>query len=174
MGAGSDEVGPADHLAADEAPGHVRMDRGGRVQGGLAVPERPGTGLRVGGSEEGDEVELDGEPPDDVVECRRAAVPELRSLLGRQIAKLGLEREIDAVRAVHDRKERLRRQGLELTGQLVRPVAQRPLVVDVAEQALEQLHLGPETGIARLRLLANPLESPLHVVPVGDEQLELE
>ena len=46
--------------------------------------------------------------------------------------------------------------------------------LEVREQLLERLDLLPRGRIARLRLLAHPLEPPLDVVAVGDEQLEPE
>ena len=88
--------------------------------------------------------------------------------------ELGLEREVDAVRAVHDRDQRLGRQRFQLERQLAGPVAQRALVVDVRDQPLEQLDLRAQRRVARLRVLSDALEPSLDVVPIGDEQLQLE
>ena len=166
MGAGRDEVVPPDHLAADEAPRDVGVDRGGGIQGGRAVPQRPGPGLGVTGREEDHEIQDGDEPADDVLQCRRAAVSELRRLVGREVVELGLEREVDSVW--------LRRQRLQLGRKLTGPVAKRALVVDVRDQAVEQLGLGAQGRVARLGVLSDALEPALDVVPVGDEQLKLE
>ena len=47
-------------------------------------------------------------------------------------------------------------------------------VVEVCEQPLGQLDLLPLGPVSRLRLLADPLEAPLDVLAVGDDQLEPE
>ena len=62
VGAGLDEVLPVDDLAADEAAGDVGVDRGGRVERGLAAAERPGARLLLARGEERDQVELVAEP----------------------------------------------------------------------------------------------------------------
>ena len=46
--------------------------------------------------------------------------------------------------------------------------------VDVREEPLELGRLGPELRVARLRLLRDPLEPLLHVIAVGNEELELQ
>src|SRR5581483_3256261 len=68
----------------------------------------------------------------------------------------------------------LRRQRLELGRKILRPVGQRAARVEMCEEALEVLGLALELRVTRLRLLGDALESPLDVVAVGDEQLELE
>ena len=47
-------------------------------------------------------------------------------------------------------------------------------LVEVREQPLGQLGLLPLRAIARLRLLAHALETPIDVLAVGDDQLETE
>jgi len=44
----------------------------------------------------------------------------------------------------------------------------------VREHLLQLVDLGPHLRVTRLRLLLDALEPALHVVTVGDEQLELE
>ena len=108
---------------------------------------------------------------DDVVERGRARA-ELRGLLVRELGELHLERAVDPAGAVLERDERLRRQRLELGGKLARPLGQRLAVVEVREQPLRQLDLLALGAIARLRLLAHPLEPSLDVLAVGDDQLQ--
>src|SRR5262245_63074560 len=68
-----DQVVPVDHLAADEAPGDVGVNRAGCVERRLAVAQRPGARLLLAGGEERDEVERVTEPADDLLE--RGAAP---------------------------------------------------------------------------------------------------
>src|SRR5205807_8812083 len=93
-------------------------------------------------------------------------------LVGRQLAELRLELQIDPARAVLNGEERLRRQRLELRRQLALPLLERPARLQVREEPLELRRLAPQRRVARLRLLAHPLEAPLDMVAVGDEQLE--
>src|SRR5581483_11664171 len=110
---------------------------------------------------------------DDLAERRRRALAaELGGLLLGQLRELRLELQVDAVRAVDDRDQRLRRERLELRRELLVPVGERLPGVQVPEQPLELLDLLLESRVARLRLLRDPLEAPLDVVAVGDEQLE--
>src|SRR5215208_6016102 len=76
-----DEVLPVDHLAADEPPRDVGMDRLGGVERRLSVAERPGARLLLAGGEERDQVERVAEAPRDLIEGRRAAVTEGSSLV---------------------------------------------------------------------------------------------
>ena len=110
----------------------------------------------------------------DLVQRRRAAVAERRRLLLRQLGQLGLELQVDAAGAVLDGDERLRRQRLELAGQLARVVDERAAPVDVREHLAQLLELGAQLRVAGLRLLLDALEPPFDMVAVGDEQLELE
>ena len=103
-----------------------------------------------------------------------AAVAKRRRLLVGQLGELGLELQVDPARAVDDRDQRLRRQRLELAGQLAVVVRELAARVDVREHLLQLLDLGADLRVARLRLLLDALEPPLDVVAVGDEQLELE
>src|SRR5581483_5651670 len=81
--------------AADEPTGDVGVDRGGRVERGLAVAQRPGTGLLLAGGEEGDEVERVLQPDRDLVERGPAAVAERGCFLLVELGELGLELEVD-------------------------------------------------------------------------------
>ena len=134
--------------------------------------ERPGARLLVARREEAEQVERLEQAADDVVE-RGGPVAEGGRLLVRELRQLGLELRVDPARAVLDGEDRLRRQRLEPLRQLP-GVGERAAFVEVREQPLELLHLAAERRVARLRLLRDPLEPPLDVVPVGDEQLELE
>ena len=78
-----------------------------------------------------------------------------RFLLG-QLRQLGLELEVDPVRAVLDREQRLRRQRLEPGRQLARPVRERAACVDVREHPLE-LRRPPAAASARP---TSPASSP--------------
>ena len=77
-------------------------------------------------------------------------------------------------RSVLDRDQRLRRQRVELRRAARRPVGERLPGVEVREERGERLHLGALRRVAGLRLLLDPLVSPLDVVAVGDEELELQ
>src|SRR5581483_3273690 len=169
-----DEVAPIDDLAADEATRDVGVDRLRRVEGCLAVPERPRTRLLLAGGEERDQVERLRKPRGDRVERRRAAAAELGRLLVRKLGELGLEQQVDPAGAVLDRDQRLRRQRLELRRQLARIVREHAARVDVREDPLQLVDLRTQLRITRLRLLLDPVEAPLDVVAVGDEQLEPE
>ena len=158
VGARLDEVGPVDHLAADEAARDVGVDRGRGVERRLAAAERPGARLLLAGGEERDQVELVAEPARDLVERRGRAVAERRGLLVGELGELGLERQVDPARAVLDRDQRLRRQRLEPVGQLARDVGERRAGVDGGQDLAEPLDLGPDLRVARLRLLLDPLE----------------
>src|SRR4029450_4255605 len=153
-----DEVVPADHLAANEPTRDVGVNRLRRLERRAPAPERPCAGLVLPHREEDDEVEDADQTAHDVLERGGSAVTELRRLLGGQLAQLGLQREVDAPRAVHDRDQRQRRERLELLRQLARPVADEALLVDVREQGLERRNLGAKLRVTRLRLLANALE----------------
>src|SRR5205823_2650008 len=91
-----------------------------------------------------------------------------------QLEQLGLELQIDPAGPVDDLDQRLRRQGLELRRQGLCPLAQRTAGVQVCEYLLQLAGLCPQRGVTRLRLLGHALETPLDVVAVGDEELELE
>src|SRR5205823_6807200 len=108
------EVVPAHHLAADEAAGDVGMDRLRGVERSLAAPERPGPCLLLACGEEGDQVERLSKPAYDLAERGLTAAAELRGLLGRELAQLGLQLEIDSAATVYELELRLRRQRLEL------------------------------------------------------------
>src|SRR4051794_274632 len=169
------QVVPADHLAADEAARDVRVDRRRRIERRLAAAERPCTGLLLAGGEEGDQVECLGEPADDFTERRRRPLAaKLCSLLLRELRELGLELQIGPLGAVDDRDQRLRGQRLELARQLLVPVRERVPRIEVREQLLQLLDLFLQRHVTRLRLLRDALEPSLDVVPVGDEQLELQ
>ena len=66
------------------------MDRGCRIER-FSRFSASGPGLRIACREEDHEIEDGDEPADDVLQCRRAAVSELRRLLRREI-ELGLAR----------------------------------------------------------------------------------
>ena len=115
------------------------------------------------------------EPPRDVVERRLAAVAVRGRLLVGKLGELGLELQVDAARAVHDRDQRLRRQRLELAGQAPRVVGERRRPHRRAPGSFRSSSTSARSfAVAGLRLLLDPLEPTLDVVAVGDEQLELE
>ncbi len=114
----------------------------GRLERRLATPQRPRARLDVAAGEERDEVERVAQPPDDFLESRRP-VAKVGGLLLRQLRQLELQREIDAARPVLDDDARLRRQRLELLGQLARVVRERTAGVELGEQCLESLGLRP-------------------------------
>src|SRR5580765_5614892 len=116
--AGGDEVVPADHLATDEAPRNVGVDRARRVERRAAAAERPRARLLLARGEERHEIERLEEPPRDLADRRGATVAERRGLLLRKLRKLGLELSVDASGPVLDREQRLRRKRLELRRQL--------------------------------------------------------
>src|SRR5205823_5545941 len=64
------------------------------------------------------------------------------------------------------------RQRLELRRKLSWPLGEGAAGLEVREDAAQLLDLAAEPRIARLRLLLDPLEAPLDVVAIGDEQLE--
>ena len=137
--------------------------------------ERPRPRLLLARGEERDQVERVAQAADHLVERRRAPLlAELRRVGVRHLRELRLQLQVDPVRPVLDREQRLRRQGLELLRQLARVVAQRVARLQVGEQRLQLLDLLPQRGVTRLRLLLDPLEPPLDMVAVGDEQLEIE
>src|SRR3954447_15966837 len=149
------------------------MDRARSVDRRLAVPERPGSRLLLAGGEERDEVEGVPQPAHDLLERGGAAVAKRRRLLVRELRELRLEREVDPARAVLDRDQRLRRQRLELSRQLPGKIGERRARVGVGKDLAQLLDLRPQLRIARLRLLLDSLETPLDVVAIRDEQLEL-
>ena len=102
------------------------------------------------------------------------ALAELRRVRLGHLRELRLQLQVDPARPVLDRQQRLRGQRLELGRQLAREVAQRVARIEVGEQRLQLLDLLAQPRVARLRLLLDPLQPPLDVVAVGDEQLELE
>ena len=91
-----------------------------------------------------------------------------------RLSELRLELQVCPAGAVLDRDDRLRRQRLERLRERGRVILQRPALVQVGEQLLEVLHLGPKRRIARLRLFRDTLEPPLDMLAVGDEELELD
>src|SRR2546421_1966392 len=143
-----DEIVPAHNLAADEAARNVGVDRLRRVEGGLATPERPGPCLLLARGEERDQVERLREPAYDLSERGLASAAELRRLRQLELSQLSLELEVDAgcgcksrrqsrrlaaedraafggARTVDEFEQRLRRQRLELGGQLALPLRPR-------------------------------------------------
>src|SRR5207302_9441953 len=122
--AGLDEVVPADHLAADEPAGEVRVDRRGGVECRLTTAQDPGARLLLAGGEEADQAELLAEPADNVLQGRRA-LAEAGGMVA-ELGQLGLELQVDSLRTVLERQQRLRRQRLELGRKLSRPVGERP------------------------------------------------
>src|SRR5436853_6060794 len=147
------------------------MDRRGRLERGPAAPQGPRARLLVAGGEEADQVERLEQPPHDLVQSGRAFAERGR-LLRRQLAKLGLELQVDPTGAVLEREERLRRQRLELLRQLALPLLERPAFLEVPEKPLELPDLTSQGRVARLRLLPNALEPPLDVVAISVEALE--
>jgi hypothetical protein len=139
----------------------------------LPAAERPRACLAVVRGDERDQVEGLEQPPHDLVQ-RGFAFAERRGLVLRQLRQLGLELQVDPVRAVHHSEKRLQRQRLEFTRELAAAVAEGPTGVEVGEQLLELCGLGAQARVAGFRLLCNAFEAPLHVVAVGDEQLELQ
>src|SRR6476469_10698899 len=95
-------------------------------------------------------------------------VAELGGLLVRELGELRLQLAVDAARPVLDRKQRLRRQRIELRRQLARPVCERVAGIEVREESGQRLGLDALPCVARLRLLLHPLVTTLHVVAVGD------
>src|SRR5262249_27656735 len=147
------------------------MDRPGSVERRLAAPERPGPRLLLGGREERDQVNGVEEPARDLAD-RGRAVAKLRRLVLGELGELGLELRVEAAGPVADLDERLRRQRLETSRKLARPLGGRPLGLEMSENSLERRDLGSELLIARLRLLAHALQPLLDVIAVGDQQLE--
>src|SRR5262249_12722707 len=137
MRARLDQVVPVDHLAADEAARDVRVDRLGRVERRLALPERPRSRLLLARGEERDQRERVPQAAYDLVERGRAAVAERRGLLLREFGELGLEREVDPARAVLEGEQRLRGQRLELRRQLAAVVGERRARIDVRQHLAE-------------------------------------
>ena len=128
VGAGIEQVVPADHLAADEAARDVRVDRAAGLERGLAVAQRPGSRLLLAGGEERDQAEGVLEPPHDLVERRRAVAERGRLLVG-ELGQLRLELAVDPGGPVDDRDQRLRRQRVELgraARAAIRSAASRP------------------------------------------------
>ena len=150
------------------------MDGRGRLQRGLAAPQRPRARLLLAGGEERDQLERLREPAHDLAERRLAAAAKFRRLLRRQLCELRLELEVDAVVTVDELEQRLRREGVELRWQLALPLRQRPAGVEVRKEPLEVGRLRLEARVPRLRLLPDPFEPPLDVVAVCHQQLELE
>src|SRR5262249_6283927 len=146
------EIGPADHLATDEAARDVGMDRPGGVDRRLTAPERPGPRLLLGSREERDQVDRAEQRARDLAD-RGRAVAKLRRLVLGELGELGLELRVDAAGAVADLDERLRRQRLEPGRELAWPLGERPLGLEMSENGLERRDLGPELRVARLRLL---------------------
>src|SRR4029078_8454823 len=91
-------VVPADHLAANEPARDVGVDRLRRVERRLAAPQRARAGLLIARGEEADQPQLLAQPPDDLLE-RRRALSKLRSIIA-ELRQLGLQLEVDASRAV--------------------------------------------------------------------------
>ena len=104
---------------------------------------------------------------------RRRAVAELRRLLGRKPGQLELELGVDPRRAVLDHDQWLRRQRVERLGHTAGKLAQRTVLRQELESRLQLHHLVAQRGVAGLRLLPDALEPALHVLLVGDEQLEM-
>src|SRR6185503_6024167 len=95
VGAGGNEVVPADHLAADEAARDVGMDRPGGVERGASSAQRPRTRLLLASGEERHEVEHLEQPARDLADRRGAPVAERGRLLVRQLRELRLELRVD-------------------------------------------------------------------------------
>ena len=91
-----------------------------------------------------------------------------------QLGELRLELQVDPARPVLDRDHRLRRQRLELAGQLAGVVDQRAARVDMSQDPRQLLDLGANLRVARLRLFGDALEPALDVVAIGDQQLQRE
>src|SRR5581483_1728818 len=107
-----------------------------RVERGLAAAERPGPRLLLPGGEERDQVERLRKLTNDRAERRLTAAAELGRLLVRELGELGLELQVDPLRTVLDRDQRLRRQGVELGRQLLGEVGHRVARIQVREQTL--------------------------------------
>ena len=174
MRARLDEVVPADHLATDEPARDVGVDGGRRFDRRLPAAKRPCARLLLACREERDQVERLREPAYDLAEGGLAAAAELGCFLVRKLRELCFELQVDAVRPVLDRDQRLRRQRLEHRRNVVRPVGEVLPGVEMREQALELGGFPLQRLVARLRLLGDALEAALDVVAVRDEQLELE
>ena len=137
--------------------------------------ERPRARLLLAGGEERDQVERVAQPPHDLVQRRRAAVAERRRLLVVELGQLRLEREVDPARAVLDARAAASSSAARAPAAARRAYSESGVPgVDVREHLAELLDLDAELRVARLRLLLDPLEPPLDVVAVGDEQLELQ
>src|SRR5215210_5523743 len=141
------QIVPTDHFAADETACNVGVDRGGRLERVLPLPQGPRTRLLVPRGEEADQTELGAQAPHYFLE-RRSTFPENRGLIVGQLRELRLELEIDTARPVLDSQQRLRRQRLELFGQTARILPERAICVDVRQNALELCHLLPELLVA--------------------------
>src|SRR5438034_2596476 len=94
-----DEVAPRNHLAADEPPRDVGVDRRRRVKRGQALSERPRASLLVAAREEREQPGRLEEAGEHLLEAA-GAVAELRGFVGRELGQLGLQLEVDAAVAV--------------------------------------------------------------------------
>ena len=166
-----DQVVPADHLAADEAAGDVGVDRLRRLERGLAVPERPGSGLlspavkkatrpRASLSRTTTSSSADGP-------VRNSAASS-----GGSSAELRLELASMPPGPFTIATSGFVVSGSSPLGKLAAPLRQRPALVEVREDALESARLPGASRRRRTSPPSHPLEPPLDVVAVGDEQLE--
>src|ERR687895_3001717 len=137
------EVTPVDHLTADEAVRHVRVHGPRSVERGLTPAERPGTRLGLVRREEGDQAECLLESEHHLVEGGRSFTEGGRLLVG-ELGELGLELSVNAPRAVYERDDRLRGQGLQLGGQLAREVTEGAASVEMRKHCLELGDLAPK------------------------------
>src|SRR5207237_1725746 len=126
--------------------------------GALPPAQRPRARLLAACGEERDQAEGVAKAAHDLLE-RGLAFAKGGRLLGRQSCELRLQLEIDAVRTVLDREQRLRRQRLELGRQVTRPVGERAAGVDVREDPLQLADLLSQPGVAGLRLLRDAFET---------------
>src|SRR5256714_678592 len=162
--AGLDQVVPADDLRADETARDVGVNRGRGVEGALSPAQRPRTRVLLACGEKRDQAEGVAQAAHHLLE-RRLAVPKRGRLLGRQLGELRLQLEIDPLRPVLDRQQRLRRQRLELPWEPTPPVRERAAGVDVGGDPLPLRGFLPQPLIARLRLLGDVLATLPHMVP---------
>ena len=167
------QVVPADHLAADEAARDVAS--GSCAAASSAVPaarERPRPRLLVARREERDQVQRLEEPPHDL--ARAPTRPRGTRPPPPRAAPRARPRASGRSRPARSRPRSAASSSAARARAAARAATRRALAPPRGAPASRSssLDLGAELRVAGLRLLRDPLEPPLDVVAVGDEQLE--